>query len=77
MVKLTSQCYPQSKGNGAIDTFLDDYFNKPLFDLDSVTAEEVEFVKNSLKNKFSSGVDELPVAVLKDVKNQLCQVWNI
>lgn len=49
-------------------------FVKPEFRLKSVSRAEVEKIIESLKNKHSSGFDEIPIVVLKAVKGRLSQV---
>lgn len=66
VVELTSQCNLRGNSNtntaGNVNMLSESYFIKPLFNFKFVTAEQVESVINSLKNKHSSGVDELPLS---------------
>uniref|UniRef100_A0A1B6MTI7 Reverse transcriptase domain-containing protein n=1 Tax=Graphocephala atropunctata TaxID=36148 RepID=A0A1B6MTI7_9HEMI len=74
VVELTGRCSSQHACDNGENIFSFENFNKPLFSFNFVTAKEVALVISSLKNKYSSGMDELPVTVLKAVKHQLCQI---
>uniref|UniRef100_A0A1B6H9V6 Reverse transcriptase domain-containing protein n=1 Tax=Homalodisca liturata TaxID=320908 RepID=A0A1B6H9V6_9HEMI len=63
--------------NGEIDVetdFIDAVFAKPKFELKPINEKEVEKVIQSLKNKHSSGHDEIPVTVIKAVKTSISKI---